>query len=223
MKGFTRSRRKLQKLQEGTMSMPEQEQNVGRTQDSDQRYANESRSDAVERASTRASLERAAYEPFSALGAFSSDMNRWFERMAANFFGPSLFHWANWSDTANRSMGVGPRAFWPELEVQQRGDKLAVRIDLPGLQKDDITVEVRGNELSISGQRRSQAEHREGRYYRAERSYGSFCRNLRLPDGARPDTASASFENGVLEIEMDAPGGEKGQSRRIEVREGTLH
>ena len=84
-------------------------------------------------------------------------------------------------------------------------------------------MEVRGNELSISGQRRSQAEQREGRYYRAERSYGNFCRNLRLPDGAKPDTASASFENGVLEIEMEAPGGEQGQSRRIEVREGTLH
>jgi HSP20 family protein len=205
------------------MSMPEQEQNVARPQGSDQGYGNESRSEGSERSERRAALERAAYEPFSALGAFSSDMNRWFDRMVANFFGPSLFPWANWSDTASRSMGVGPRAFWPQLEVQHRGDKLAVRIDLPGLQKDDIAVEVRGNELSISGQRRSQAEHREGRYYRAERSYGSFCRNLRLPDGAKPDTASANFENGVLEIEMDAPGGEQGQTRRIEVREGTLH
>lgn len=204
------------------MSMPEQEQHAG-MQSSDQNYANDSRSGAAERTSRSSSLERAAYEPFSTLGAFSSDMNRWFERVVANFFGPSLFPWTNWSDTASRSMGVGPRAFWPQLEVQHRGDKLAVRIDLPGLQKDDIAVEVRGNELSISGQRRSQGEHREGRYYRAERSYGSFCRNLRLPDGAKPDTASASFENGVLEIEMEAPGGEQGQSRRIEVREGTLH
>jgi HSP20 family protein len=150
-------------------------------------------------------------------------MNQWFDRLVTNFFGASLLPWANWSDPANRSTGREPRAFWPELEVQHRADKLAVRIDLPGIQKDDIAVEVRGSELSISGQRRSQAEHREGHYYRAERSYGSFCRKLRLPEGAKPETASASFENGVLEIEMEAPGGEQGQSRRIEVREGTLH
>jgi HSP20 family protein len=202
--------------------MPEQEQNLGRPQGAAQSSAGDARSEEAERSSRSASLQRAADESFSALGAFHSDMNRWFDRIVADFFGSGLLPWGAWTE-ATRSVGGSNRAFWPELEVHHRADRLAIRVDLPGLQKDDIAVEVRGNELSISGQRRHQSEQREGWYYRAERSYGSFCRSLRLPEGAKPDTASATFENGVLEIEMDAPGGERGQSRRIEVREGTLH
>jgi HSP20 family protein len=91
------------------------------------------------------------------------------------------------------------------------------------LKKADVNVEVRGNDICISGERKSESEQREGQYYRSERSYGSFFRSVPLPEGAKPDTASATFENGVLKIEMEA--GEDGgaQPRRIEVREGSPH
>jgi len=73
------------------------------------------------------------------------------------------------------------------------------------MQKDDVRVDVLDQELSISGERHAESERREGGFYRSERSYGSFRRSVALPEGAKPDTASARFENGVLEIEMPQP------------------
>jgi HSP20 family protein len=84
-------------------------------------------------------------------------------------------------------------------------------------------VELRGNDLCISGERKSESEQRQRQYYRSERSYGSFFRSIPLPEGAKPDTASATFENGVLKIEMEATDDGGAQARRIEVREGSPH
>src|SRR5262249_38134286 len=112
--------------------------------------------------------------------------------------------------------------FWPEIEVHHAENKLLVVADVPGLKKDDVNVEVRDHELVISGERRSDSEQREGRYYRSERTYGNFFRAIPLPSDAKPETASATFENGVLKIQMEAPGGQS-PGRRIEVREGSPH
>jgi HSP20 family protein len=106
--------------------------------------------------------------------------------------------------------------------VYRRNGKLVVRADVPGLRKDDVSVEVQGDELCISGERRLESEQTGREYYRAERSYGSFCRTIRLPDGAKVDTASATFQNGVLEVEIEVPA-EAPQGRRIEVREQPSH
>lgn len=112
---------------------------------------------------------------------------------------------------------------WPRIEAFRRGNKFVVRADVPGMNKDDIRVEVMDNELTISGERRSESEQSEGDYYRKEVSYGSFRRTINLPPGASADTASASFDKGVLEIAMDVPEEQAGRGRRIEVREPWSH
>jgi HSP20 family protein len=151
------------------------------------------------------------------LRRFNEDMDRLFD----NFFSPSPLR-GDWLESAGRS-SLGTMNFWPEIEVHQAGDKLVVKADVPGLKREDINVELRDNELCISGERRSESEQSEGRYYRTERTYGSFCRVVPLPEGAKPETASASFENGVLKVEIEAPGSEQSGGRRIEVREGHPH
>jgi HSP20 family protein len=155
---------------------------------------------------------RSSTSPFSLVRRLSEDMDRLFD----NFFGATPMRWGNWRTEAATGM-------WPEIEIYHAGDKLVIHADVPGLKKDDVTVEVRDHELSISGERRSQSEQNEGHYYRTERSYGRFSRTVPLPEGAKPDTASATFENGVLKIEMEVPGGGQRQGRRIEVREGSAH
>jgi len=134
-----------------------------------------------------------------------------FDRFLGGFFGPGLFR------------SPGETAYFPELEVQHKGNTLVIQADVPGLKKEDLTIEVRDNGLIISGERRSESESTEGGYFRTERSYGSFRRTVPLPKGAKPDTASATFEDGVLKIEMEAPVDEQAQGRRIEVREGRAH
>lgn len=136
------------------------------------------------------------------------------DRVFGDFFGSRTL--------ANRFSAFGETTRWPEIEAFQRGDKFVIRADVPGLNKDDIRVEVLDNELCISGERRSETERNEGDYYARERSYGSFCRTVVLPAGAKTESASASFDKGVLQIEIEIPT-QSARSRRIEVREQPAH
>jgi HSP20 family protein len=138
----------------------------------------------------------------------SEDMDRIFGRFFGDWpLGKSLF-----GETS-----------WPRIEAFRRGNKFVIRADVPGMNKDDIRVEVMNDELTISGERRSESEQTEGDYYAKEVSYGSFRRTVTLPPGANSDTASASFDKGVLEIEMDVPAEQSSRGRRIEVREPWSH
>jgi HSP20 family protein len=136
------------------------------------------------------------------------------DRVFGDFFGSRPL--------GNRTSPFGETTRWPEIEAFQRGDKFVIRADVPGLNKDDIKVEVLDNVLCISGERRSETERNEGSYYARERSYGSFRRTVALPTGAKTESASASFDKGVLQIEVEIPT-QSARSRRIEVREQPAH
>ncbi len=93
-----------------------------------------------------------------------------------------------------------------------------VQADLPGLNKDDIHVEVRDDAITIEGERRKEhEEHCEG-YYRSERSYGSFLRTVPLPEGIEADKAEANFHDGVLEVSMPMPRQEERRRRQVEIK-----
>jgi HSP20 family protein len=107
----------------------------------------------------------------------------------------------------------------PQIETFEREGQLVIRADLPGLSKDDVNVELTDDAITISGERHNEnQEQREG-YYRSERSYGSFYRQIPLPEGVNADDAQATFRNGVLEIIMKAPQLQS-QKRRLEISEG---
>lgn len=90
----------------------------------------------------------------------------------------------------------------PDVEVQERGGKLLVRVDLPGMAREDVKVEVTAETLTIEGERKQTVEKEEKGYYRSERSYGRFSRTIPLPEGVDANTAKAEFKNGVLEVSM---------------------
>jgi len=117
-----------------------------------------------------------------------------------------------------RDTGLGPAAWAPPVEVFQRGDRLMIRAELPGLSKEDIHVEVANGTITIQGERRQEHEERREDYFHSERSYGSFFRNILLPEGVEADKADASFRDGVLEISIPAPRREESQPRRLEVK-----
>jgi HSP20 family protein len=105
----------------------------------------------------------------------------------------------------------------PEVEVFQKNNELTIKADLPGLRKDEVSVELTDDAVTIQGERkREHEEEREG-VYSSERSYGSFYRVIPLPEGAITEQANANFRDGVLEITMPAPPASKG--RRLEITE----
>lgn len=112
--------------------------------------------------------------------------------------------------------GSEPMAWAPRVDVTQHDGQILIRADLPGMEKDDVRVNVAEGAVTIHGERhRTQEEERDG-VYRSERNYGAFYRAIALPPGTAIDQAKASFKNGVLEIRLPATPGVQG--RPLEIR-----
>ena len=102
---------------------------------------------------------------------------------------------------------VSSGLFVPALDTEVRDGKLVVTADLPGIDPKSVDVSVSGDRLTIQGERKAEREETEaGRFYREVR-YGRFERSVRLPGPIDPDSVTASYRNGVLEISMKAPAG----------------
>ena len=108
-----------------------------------------------------------------------------------------------WDD---REFGNRELASWaPPVEVRERDGNLLVSAELPGLNKDEVKVEVTNEGLVIQGERKREREEERGGIHRSERSYGAFYRLIPLPEGANIEQAKAKFENGVLEVQVPIP------------------
>ncbi len=117
----------------------------------------------------------------------------------------------------SRVAATGEVMTWtPRVDITQHKDELVIRVDLPGMEKNDVKVNVGEDAITIHGERhRTQEEERDG-VYRTERNYGAFYRSIPLPTGTTTDQAKASFKNGVVEIRMPAAPGVEGRSLEIE-------
>src|SRR5258706_13512124 len=148
--------------------------------------------------------------PFEMLRNMSQEMDR--------LFGASLT--PSWGVTTAFDR---PEALWnPQVDMFERNDKLVVRADLPGLKKDDVKIELRDDTLIIEGERNEEHQEKDEHFFRTERSYGSFYRAVPLPEGTSGEHCNATFNNGVLEITMDAPKQKNQAGRRIEISESKL-
>jgi len=116
------------------------------------------------------------------------------------------------------SRALSDAAHWaPQTEVFERDGQLVVRADLPGLRKEDVHIDVEIDSLVIRGERKSEHEENRSGIYHTERSYGSFYRELPLPEGVNPDEVRATFQNGVLEVTLPAPQPQERRSRRVAI------
>ena len=152
--------------------------------------------------------------PFSFMRRFSEEMDKLygdfdFGRRFASGLGGEIARLADLEGS-----------LWaPQLEAFERDGNLIIRADLPGLTKDDINVDITDDAIKIRGERRQEKEENKDGYYRSERSYGSFYREIPLPGRVNRDEANATFRNGVLEITMPAPARQSG-SQRLEINDG---
>ena len=146
--------------------------------------------------------------PFSTMRRFSDEMDRMFERALGGYGFPALERFNPW--TASET-------FSPHVDIFERGGKLVISADLPGLTKDDVKVDITEDAVLIEGERKYEHEQREEGVYRSERGYGQFRRQIPLPEGVKSETAKANFKNGVLEVTMEAPQIAKNR-RRIQIQ-----
>jgi HSP20 family protein len=90
----------------------------------------------------------------------------------------------------------------PAIDVAEDDGQYVVTVELPGIEKDDVTIEAQDNVLTIRGEKKSEREERKEHTRWTERCYGSFSRSFTLPANAQADRVRASFKNGVLTIEI---------------------
>ena len=162
-----------------------------------------------------------AMSPFALMRQFTEEMDRMFDDFgvqpqASGGVGSQSAMQQTGGAGLQRG-GFGQSLFTPQVEVFERENHLIVRADLPGMDKDDVRIEITDDGLLIEGERRFEHTENQGGIYRSERSYGTFRRHVPLPEGVNPEAANARFQNGVLEITMQAPQ-PRATSRRIEIQ-----
>jgi len=139
-------------------------------------------------------------------------LTRWepslLREMRDRFFGPtpSLFDWPTY--LWRRPLALESEYFAP-LEVFDRDGRTVVRLEVPGVEMKDIDISLIDGMLTITGEKKQEEEIKEDSYYCSERSYGSFRRTLSIPRGIDESKISATYDEGVLEVELPKVGGEK--------------
>ena len=124
-----------------------------------------------------------------------------------------------------RGFGM-PRSLWgeegspfPSLEMHDEGNKVMLAAELPGVDESDIDISADGQMLTISGEKKSEYESKEGQGgYRTERTYGSFSRSVSLPFDIDPDKVDARFDRGVLKLTIEKPAEAMRATRKIPIK-----
>jgi len=112
-------------------------------------------------------------------------------------------------EIAMRSIGWGVLA----AELRDDGDKIVVRLEAPGMAREDFDLQVVGEHLVIRGEKHVERERSSGRYHICECAYGSFERAIALPDAVVEDRAKAKYKSGVLRVEL--PKAHPGRSKAV--------
>lgn len=129
-------------------------------------------------------------QALSPLSDFRSEMNRLFDSFFSEPFGPS-------------TEGFGQMSAWsPSLDVAETDKDVTIRAEIPGVDPKDLNITVEGNRLTISGEKKETTEKKDKSYHRRESYYGSFTRQVELPQGVDADNVEAEYKGGVLNVRL---------------------
>ena len=108
-------------------------------------------------------------------------------------------------------------AVWmPLTDIYEDKDKYTLKLDLPGIKKDDVKISFVDGRLSISGERIQESEHKDSKCHRIERSFGRYYRSFNLPENVQSDKINAEFKDGQLSISV--PKAEEANPKEIEIK-----
>jgi len=121
----------------------------------------------------------------------------------------SLFHGGLAEDEAFAASN-----WLPAVDIAEHKDEYSVKLELPGVSKDDVKITLENNVLTVSGEKKK--ESKSSTFHRIERSYGAFQRSFTLPSTVKADRIDASYADGILTIVL--PKAEEAKPKQIEVK-----
>lgn len=135
--------------------------------------------------------------PFEGLTRWFDDIDTWFD----TGFSPDFTE----------------RMWRPAIDIEEKDGKYLVKADLPGMKKGDIHVELKDGYLTLRGERKSEHEENNDNYHRIERTYGTFERTFRVPEGVTEKDIHAKYKDGVLELTVPAPKAEEPKTTEVKI------
>lgn len=152
-------------------------------------------------------FDREEWDPFEEMRHMREQMDSLFDDSFGRF-----------SLTPKGRAGAHAFAFSPNLDLQEKDDRFVARMDIPGADKNNLSVKLEDRELTVSGQISESSEKKDGQQVlRKERRSGSFRRSILLPGPVEADKLEARYENGVLTITIPKAKEEK-PSTKIQVK-----
>lgn len=134
------------------------------------------------------------WDPFRELYSLQNQMNRLFQDSFGN--APATSQGSGSDDFLAASN------FIPPVDVYEDEHNVSLRVEVPGIDVNDLDIRVENNLLTIRGERKWNKEEKEENFHRVERRYGSFARSFTLPNTVSTDNVQANYDNGILEIKL---------------------
>lgn len=142
------------------------------------------------------------YDPWHRMHQLQQEMSTMFDRRLSD---------------KDESLPVASSDWAPAVDIKEEEERFLIKADIPGVDPEDIEVQMENGVLTISGEKHAEHEEEKEGYKRIERSYGSFLRRFSLPDTADPDSIKAKSKNGALEVIVAKRKEIPSRSRRITV------
>jgi HSP20 family protein len=111
---------------------------------------------------------------------------------------------------------VAASSFVPAVDIYEDAQKVMLKLEVPGIDQKDLDVRVENHTLTVKGERKFEAEEKEENFHRIERRYGSFYRAFTLPNTVDTENVAASYNAGVLKLELKKKA--EAQPRQIEIK-----
>ena len=140
------------------------------------------------------------WEPFRDMLSLRADMDRLFSSLFGGGYEEREGLWA------------------PLVDIEEDNDTIMVKVEIPGMRKEDIKVSVQSNILTITGERKHESETKNKTFHRVERSYGKFSRMITLPTDVDSDKVKANYKDGILSITLPKPEAVKPKHIDVEIK-----
>ncbi len=144
------------------------------------------------------------WDPFKNILSLQERMNRMFDEAV---------------HMGHAGEALGQSTWSPPVDIYETEDDIVISAEVPGMDKEDVDIQVRDNTLILKGERKLEKPEKEEGYHRVERVYGAFSRTFMLPSTVDQDKISATYDRGVLHIKMPKAVKAKPQQIKIEIKE----